>query len=284
MKKTAFLQVFLVFLTFNTFGQNIVPKELQPIDTTKWLCIYNYEFLQDSTSKYSLKSDQMVLQIGSRHSKFSCIMNVIMDSILYISQGMNIDPGTFLNLTSKSISGVNSNLMSMYNIYKNYPRKGSMVLTDYDDHKFYKVEEQMSMNWKLNTQKDTIILGFTCQKAYTKYAGRDYVAWYCTQIPLRDGPYKFNGLPGFILKISDTKNQHCFTLNSIKKVSYNQSINLRTGSFVDITSEEYIKIMRNKMVRLYGTLQSGAVTFNSEEAKAKSLHGLKGRNNFIEKF
>ena len=38
------------------------------------------------------------------------------------------------------------------------------------------------------------------------------------------------------------------------------------------------------MMRLYGNLQNGVVTIDSEEAKAKALHGLMSRNNFIEKF
>lgn len=279
MKKKCFSPFLFLLLTLNTFAQDV-----QPIDTTKWLCSYNYEFLQDSTSSYSLRNDQMVLQIGSRLSKFSCVTNYILDSVLYLNQGKITDLAAFAKLSVKSVSGVSSSSMSMYKVFKNYPRKGLMIFTAYDDHKFFKVEQPMQMNWNLDTSEDTVILGYTCQKAYTSYAGRDYIAWFTTKIPLTDGPYKFNGLPGLILKISDTKNQHCFTLTSIKKMTYIQPITYNLSNFTDITAEEYIKIMKNKMMRLYGTLQSGSVTFSSEEAKAKSLHGLKTRNNFIEKF
>jgi len=279
MRSKLYLTILFKLLIFSSLAQ-----EIQPFDTTKWLCTYNYEYLQDSTSKYSLKNDQMYLQIGSQLSKFSCISSYILDSVLFLNQGKITDLAAFANLSAKSVSGVGGSIMSTYKIYKNYPRKGLMIFTAYDDNKYFKVEQPMQMQWKLDAQKDTMILGYSCQKAYTTYAGRDYIAWFSPQIPLNDGPYKFNGLPGLILKISDTKNQHCFTLNSIKKVSFNQFITLRTGSFIDITAEQYIKIMKNKMLRLYGTLQGGTVTFVSEEAKAKSLNGLKARNNFIEKF
>ena len=281
--KLLFLSLF-VFFTLNSIAQEFKTKELISIDTTKWLCTYNYDFFQDSTSSYSKRNDQMYLQVGSHLSKFSCVSSFISDSILYFAQRKNMDMQAFINLYSKSLSGVSSNIMSMYTIFKNYPIKGLMIFTAFDDNKFYKVEQPMHMNWRLDTQKDTAILGYNCQKAYTSYAGRNWVAWYSQQIPLTDGPYKFNGLPGLILKISDTKKQHCFTLNSIKKASYIQTINLQTVSFVDITAEEYIKIMKNKMMRLYGNLQNGVVTIDSEEAKAKALHGLMSRNNFIEKF
>ncbi len=284
MKKNCLSTLLFVLITLNIYAQKSETKELLPIDTTKWLCTYNYEFLQDSSNQYSLKSDQMVLHIGSHFSKFICLINVITDSILYLNQDRNLDPHLLMNMYSNSVSGMRGSLMSLYTIYKNYPGNGMMILIDYDDHKFYKVEQPMKMNWKLNTQKDTVILGYTCLKAYVSYAGRNWVAWYSPQIPLSDGPYKFNGLPGLILKISDTKKQHCFTLNSIKKVTYNQPITLQSVSFVDITAEDYNKIMKNKMVRIYGNLQSGRITGNSEEAKSAVMHRLKTINNFIEKF
>ena len=183
MKKTQLSILLFVLFTFDTFAQ-----ELQPIDTTKWLCIYNYDFLQDSTSKYSLKNDQMYLQIGSHLSKFNCVTHFITDSVSYLNQGKNVDMRTVAMLTIKSISGVSSNIMSLYDIYKNYPSKGLMSFIAFDDRKFFKVEQPMLMNWKLATQKDTLILGYTCQKAYTSYAGRDYVAWYTPQIPIPRWP------------------------------------------------------------------------------------------------
>lgn len=275
--KTKYLLLILYMALTNT----IFAQKIQVIDKSEWLCIYNYEFIQDSLSRYSLKSSQMVMQIGSQVSKFTCLTYFIMDS-LYLSCGT--DETAFMNMIRKSKNSVRTDLMAQYTVYKNHPQKGLMFFMAYDDQKFFKVEQPMSINWKLDNREDTVILGYTCQKAYTSYARRDYIAWYSTQIPLNDGPYKFNGLPGLILKISDTKNEHCFTLNSIKKVKYTQPITFTLNDYIDITAEEYTKIMKNKMARLFGTLQSGSVTFSSEEAKAKSLHGLKARNNFIEKF
>jgi len=275
--KTKYLLLILYMALTNT----IFAQKIQVIDKSEWLCIYNYEFTQDSLSRYSLKSNQMVLQIGSQVSKFTCLTYFIIDS-LYLSYGT--DETAFMNMIRKSKSGVRTDLMAQYTVYKNHPQKGLMFFMAYDDNKFFKVEQPMRINWKLDNREDTVILGYTCQKAYTSYTGRNYTAWYSTQIPLNDGPYKFNGLPGLILKISDTKNEHCFTLNSIKKVKYTQPITFTLNDYIDITAEEYTKIMKNKMARLFGTLQSGAVTFDSEEAKAKSRHGMKVRNNFIEKF
>lgn len=54
-------------------------------------------------------------------------------------------------------------------------------------------------------------------KATVSHEGREYTAWYTTEIPIADGPYKFWGLPGLILKISDSENHYNFTLESFEK-------------------------------------------------------------------
>jgi len=270
--------LFFVLLAFDTFAQN-----LQPVDSTKWLCTYDYSLLQDSTNQNSLRNDKMYLQIGSHLSKFTCASNFIEDSVLYFTELKNLDIATAINQVMKAKNGVRNSPLSSYSIYKNHPGKGMMSFMAFDD-KYYKVDQQMKMKWKLITQKDTVILGYSCQMARTTYAGRDWVAWYSPQIPVADGPYKFNGLPGLILKISDTKNQHCFTLNAIKKVTDDQLILKQTRSFVDISAEDYVKAKRNDMIRLYGELQKGTITSSSEEAKAQAMHGIISRNNFIEKY
>jgi hypothetical protein len=38
------------------------------------------------------------------------------------------------------------------------------------------------------------------------------------------------------------------------------------------------------LASLFGRVQGGDITITSEDGKAKSLHGLKSLNNFIEKY
>ena len=57
----------------------------------------------------------------------------------------------------------------------------------------------------------TKILGYTCQKALGEFRGRKYIAWFTSDIPLSDGPWKFCGLPGLILAVQDTEAYFVFT-------------------------------------------------------------------------
>ena len=77
----------------------------------------------------------------------------------------------------------------------------------YEDE--YTYSETLDFDWKLEegTMK---IKGYTCKKAKVNYGGRTWTAWYNTEIPLNAGPYKFKGLPGLIMKVTDSTNSYDF--------------------------------------------------------------------------
>ena len=69
-----------------------------------------------------------------------------------------------------------------------------------------------SMQWTLGTEKQTVC-GYQCQKATCHWRGRNFVAWFTSQIPLKSGPGKFGGLPGLIMKVYDTR--HVYTWEAV---------------------------------------------------------------------
>jgi len=73
-------------------------------------------------------------------------------------------------------------------------------------------EAYPSMSWSLSTDTTTIC-GYLCQKATCRWRGRNYVAWFAPQLPIKLGPWKFGGLPGLIMKIYDTK--HLYTWQAV---------------------------------------------------------------------
>lgn len=71
------------------------------------------------------------------------------------------------------------------------------------------------LEWKILLEKMKIGV-YDCQKAEVDYGGRTWTAWFTTKIPISDGPYIFNKLPGMIIKISDENSEFNFDLISIK--------------------------------------------------------------------
>lgn len=272
----------LIIFTLAFLSVSASAQEIQLVDTTRWLCSYNYEFLQDSTSKYSLKSEQMTLQIGLHSSKFCSKNQIFTDSLLYVTR--NEDMASSSKKIIASMNGNYTHTFCNYKIYKNFPNKGTMKFSSYQGGKFLRVTQTKGLKWKIEAEIDTIILGYNCQMARISFAGRNYIAWFTPEIPISDGPYKFHGLPGLIVKISDTKDQHCFTLTAIHKLKYIQPILYNESNYFDVTAEEFVKAMQANIASLFGKVQSGDITINSDEGKAKSLQKLKSKNNFIERY
>jgi GLPGLI family protein len=77
-------------------------------------------------------------------------------------------------------------------------------------------ESVPEIKWNLWDDNKSI-LGYNCKKATCIFRGRNYIAWYSSEIPLRCGPYKFSGLPGLILSISDSNDEYCWKCIGIVK-------------------------------------------------------------------
>lgn len=70
--------------------------------------------------------------------------------------------------------------------------------------------------WKLENGEKTF-LGYACKKASVNFGGRNWSAWYTSEIAVSDGPYKFSGLPGLILEISSTDGDYYFVMKELIK-------------------------------------------------------------------
>jgi len=89
----------------------------------------------------------------------------------------------------------------------------------------YKYEEDL-LKWRIYSDTLTIH-NFLCQRAEAYFGGRQWIAWFTPEIPIFDGPYKFSGLPGLIIRISDSKNHWNFEMKSIKKEKYDYTYNFQ---------------------------------------------------------
>lgn len=78
-------------------------------------------------------------------------------------------------------------------------------------------ENPATFHWILHPETDSL-LGYVCQKASMDFKGRRYFAWYCPDIAVNAGPYKFDGLPGLILKMEDTAADYVWEAEGIEKV------------------------------------------------------------------
>ncbi len=108
--------------------------------------------------------------------------------------------------------------------------------------------EDLKFNWKIDAQKEKIG-AYNAQKATTEYGGRKWTAWFTADIPLQDGPFKFHGLPGLIVKVTDDGNNYSWELKGNKKVeNFNEIPYIETvspggdgGKVVEVSRDKFEK-------------------------------------------
>lgn len=188
-----------------------------------FLIIFSFGFSQNKYSeiKYYFKIDN-----GGSSVLLDCALlhDAIINKSTFINFGFNSIPDE-QKTEEKDVNGdvmVNINRYDDNNGQK--PEYQKFFLTDslvshesvFGEKDYHIIVEKMpKLNWII--LNDTLtILNFKTQKAKVNFRGRDYFAWFTTEIKISDGPYKFHGLPGLILKIQSTDDKYTFEAYSIK--------------------------------------------------------------------
>ena len=187
------------------------------LDRAHMKCLYRYVYSFD-TLKNELRDDLLILQIGKEVSKCYSYYTFQCDSLRRTPDGAKVWSELFRRAIEKD--GIYGDFphvrMSTY-VYKNYPT-GQMTITDRISLQDYcYVDSLHTQTWTMGDSTREV-LGYTCQQATADFRGRRWTAWFATDIPISDGPWKLGGLPGLILEAYDEGKQHVFTAVGLERV------------------------------------------------------------------
>ena len=117
---------------------------------------------------------------------------------------------------------------------------------------YLQVKEPITQDWTI-TEDTLTVLNYPCQKATTKFRGRNYSAWFTLDIPIGDGPWKLCGLPGMILKAEDANGIFHFQAIGIEQTP-NETVNKPTDrKIVPSTLKKLKEYRKNRFKNLrYG--------------------------------
>ncbi|SEP80773.1 GLPGLI family protein [Epilithonimonas lactis] len=165
----------------------------------KFSFIYETKYKLNSEQPDDVSSEKMILDLKNNSSIFRDSLDRKSDSVR-----LNHGNGRF-----------KMGVENQFYVKKNLAQKRiEKVITYLGTDYLLPVEDVL--DWKISSEQK-VIGNYRSQKAETTYGGRNWTAWFTTELPFSDGPYIFSGLPGLILSIQDSNNDYSFNLIEVKK-------------------------------------------------------------------
>lgn len=186
------LLIIAIFSANDTFAQM----------KSNYKCIYSLDMMKDTVEHSYFRSENYVLQMSDGFTKGFTYNNFYADSLrTHDSKRFRELITEILNqaLQTKDFSIIGNNHLSEGNfqsyIHKNYNKAEMYVIEQIADNDFVYSDELKPQQWEIHNDTMTV-LGYLSQKASCNFRGREFVAWFTTEIPISEGPWKFYGYPG----------------------------------------------------------------------------------------
>lgn len=193
--------------------------------------VYQVTMKPNANDKSDVKTELAYLDVTPEKSVFVSEKSVKRDSLMERMRATNN-----FSFNREQMDALRSNIN--YTIEKD-------LINQKTSHKqrigrdVYTYEEDRTLEWKIFPET-MMIDQYKAQKASTTFTGRVWNAWFTMDIPFQDGPYKFSGLPGLVLKVEDEQGDYSFDLRESKKIEALASTQQR-GTVVKLKRKDFEK-------------------------------------------
>lgn len=194
--------------------------------------VYQVTSKPDINNKSDIKTENAYLDISADKSMFYSENRIKRDSVMQA----NRQSGGARGFNRDQMESLRSNIN--YTIEKN-KKDQKITYKDRLGRDQYSYEEDRLLNWKILSET-TKIGDYKVQKAETEFGGRKWTAWFTTDLPYQDGPYKFSGLPGLVVKAEDSTGDYSFDLMKNYKISAFPEMTT-FGTVMKVKRTDYIK-------------------------------------------
>lgn len=243
------------------------------IDNASFIITYELSYKEDSNNLNIIRKEEMLLLIGENTGFFAG-----KNFYLFIQQGRQAEREGRLDFFLDEYKSKNKMGRFTYSIYKNYP-SGKITFTNKVIPTFLLYEEDLSsFQWELKNGEEKVA-GYNTRQAGIHYGGRQWTAWYTTEVPINEGPYKFRGLPGLIVKVADSRGHYEFNLISIERLSEKLPIEFEEHDYVKTTREKYLKSEENLRRDIISRAREAGAGNQSQQI---AVRNMERRNNPIE--
>ncbi|PKF75292.1 GLPGLI family protein [Chryseobacterium sp. PMSZPI] len=206
--KQKLLGFFVLFLIVLAHGQTI-------------RYVYDTSVNPDSINLVTMKSERTFLDVKGDHSLFISENKLVRDSLFAIFKSEVKENNKKEEKDFSKLEGKRHHEPTFfeYFITKNIPERKVYYYDRVAGKQIY-YQEDRPIRWEITNTVEKQN-GYPAQKATTSLGGRTWTAWFTKDISVSDGPYKFSGLPGLIVKLEDDKGDYKFDL--VKKIMIKNS-------------------------------------------------------------
>ena len=248
-------------------------------EKSKYKCAYELEIQNDTIKQKYTIPETYIVQINDDITKGFTYKKFHNDSLMKANSKLRmVEFNAYLNQHKEAMNNGDYSALGEKNpfnngsftstLYKDYKKNEMRIVDNVSTHTFVFTDELQPQNWEIQTDTMTI-LGYHSQKATCQYRGRDWIAWFTSEIPMSEGPWKFYGLPGLITKVADDKEHYSFTLTGFQEIE--ELIDIEISKKAEKTKrKEFIKTMKGGQLYKADMEKVGLpVSSKDEDTRAK---------------
>ena len=201
---------------------------------------YDFSYPSKTISDSIIRNNAItILDIDTDKSVYRDYLTVAQDSILTSEAAKS-------KLSNEDINKKLKPPKFTYKVTK-YPKTKDVLYTERILKNNFEYTEVPKLDWKILPETSQFEK-YKVQKATTSFGGRTWTAWFAPDIPFSDGPYKFGGLPGLIVKIEDDSKTFSWKLNGLKKIEtpseslFDKSVR---GKPIVVSKIKFIEVYKN---------------------------------------
>ena len=247
----------LLFVTSSARAQIIEDKEPAILEVH-----YIKTWVTDTLENRSY-SEHMTLRVGKTSAMFYPPKRMWADSLLQTDFELHEKLYREMNPPGQSEYKPLGGLEREY-LFRNINDGETMVYRKMGGEAYSYTESTEMPAWQILSETKEV-MGYSCQLASCDFRGRRWYAWFSSDIPVNEGPWKLFGLPGLVLEAWDSKKHYVY-----KAVGLYTKDLLPVGiRLYNISGKPYkLKSRQEYLQKMYKEYLQGDFAF-----KMSSLHG-----------
>jgi GLPGLI family protein len=231
---------------------------------------YEFYHLKDTTKPSKFYKEEMLLIFSKDVSQYKSYTKILSDSLFkaQLENSIKEQSSDNINIGRLNLKGSSDEFFYFKLTNKLFHLKPFRRINYIISDSFPKII------WSISDSTKSIG-GYNCQKATTRFRGRDYEAWFTQDLPFPFGPWKLHGLPGIIMEANDSQHQVFFKFKEIEKED-------SLGSPISFPSP-IVMTSENELLKTINAYREGITNVSKTDNIEFTLKRVSGGNPAVKK-